>query len=226
MKNDRNELFSLVADKYLVREYVARKTNKVKIPKLYYQTQDPTTIPFGELPMNYVVKANHGQGWNILVNDGFDFLGFHFYRGIGGDGGWKPKVMIPQSKVQTVKDKVKALTERNLAYVSESIIISKLNSVLRGWGNYYRHVTASKTFRAIDHYVFERMVRWYRLKYQWSRKQVMMKRYTRDYGNRRLYAERDSSDGRKRIHLICLARDIKFKEYFHRNKDNPFLAIT
>ncbi|MBI4739375.1 group II intron reverse transcriptase/maturase, partial [Candidatus Woesearchaeota archaeon] len=56
------------------------------------------------------------------ANDGFDFLGFRFYRGIGGDGKWKPKTMIPQNKVQAFKDKVKTLTGHTC--MSESIIIS------------------------------------------------------------------------------------------------------
>ena len=158
------------------------------------------------------------------VNDGFEFLGFRFYRGVAGDGGWKHKTAIPQNKVRAVKDKVKALTESNRIYMNESAVISNINRVLRGWGNYYRHVPASKTFNAIDHYVFNRVVRWYRLKYKWTWRQVIKRRYICAGRDKRLFAEWDGPEGRKRVHLLCLVRDVRFSKYFHRKKDNPFLA--
>ena len=36
---------------------------------LLYVTNDPTDIPFDNLPNNYVVKANHGSGMNLIVDD-------------------------------------------------------------------------------------------------------------------------------------------------------------
>jgi RNA-directed DNA polymerase len=38
-----------------------------------------------------------------------------------------------------------------------SVLIKKLNEVLRGWANYHRHVVASEVFSRIDTYVFERL---------------------------------------------------------------------
>ena len=36
-------------------------------------------------------------------------------------------------------------------------LIKKLNSTLRGWANYHRHVVASEAFKRIDTYVFEQL---------------------------------------------------------------------
>lgn len=71
---DRNPLLPIISDKYLVREYLKEylgdeEADRILIPLLYV-TDDPTTIPFDELPNEYVIKANHGSGTNIIVRDG------------------------------------------------------------------------------------------------------------------------------------------------------------
>lgn len=160
------------------------------------------------------------------VDDGFDFLGFRFFRGKDREGKWKPKTAVPDSKVAAVKEKIEALTERDHTYMDEAAVISQLNAVLRGWGNYYRCVPASETFRAVDHYAFWRMVRWYCHKYKWTRPQVLERRYTRDIGNRRLYAEWTGPKGRRQVDLFVLTMGIKHLEYFPRRIGNPFLPET
>jgi hypothetical protein len=64
---DRNPLFVRVQDKFAVREYAAERG--VATAELLHATDDPRTIPFSELPANYMIKATHGSGWNILCLD-------------------------------------------------------------------------------------------------------------------------------------------------------------
>jgi len=158
------------------------------------------------------------------VNKGFEFLGFRFHRGLDGGGKWKPKTAIPKAKVASIKAKIKALTEINRLHLHEGVVLTQINAVLRGWGNYYRCVPASKTFSAVDHYAFMRMLRWYHLKYRWSRKKVMMRKVTRTIGNRRLYADWIGRNGPVRSWMTILTRDIERREYFSRKKQNPFLT--
>jgi len=160
------------------------------------------------------------------TNDGFEFLGFRLQRGKDRSGKWKPKSYVPKPKVESVKEKIRMLTERNRTYLAESAVVTQLNAVLRGWGNYYRHLPCAKTFREVDHYAFHRLVRWYVHKYKWRRTEVMRKRYTNEVGNRRLYAEWESRSGRHRVMLFVLTRDIRREEYYHRKKSNPFLMET
>ena len=72
--HDRNPLLTRTADKYSVRSYVKevlgeKEGEKILIPLLYV-TDKPKTIPFEKLPKDFVIKANHGSGWNIIVRNG------------------------------------------------------------------------------------------------------------------------------------------------------------
>jgi len=76
--HDRNPLLPIVADKYRVRDYLRKvlgknEAEKILIPLLFV-TDRPETIPFDKLPGEYIIKANHGSGWNIIVekNSGID----------------------------------------------------------------------------------------------------------------------------------------------------------
>lgn len=60
---------TLLADKYLVREWIKEKIGeKYLIPLLgvYDKFED---INFDKLPNQFVIKCNHGSGWNIIVKD-------------------------------------------------------------------------------------------------------------------------------------------------------------
>jgi len=68
---DRNPLLPVVADKYQVRDYLRRvlgteEAEEILIPLLYV-TNKPETIPFDDLPEEYIIKANHGSRTNIIV---------------------------------------------------------------------------------------------------------------------------------------------------------------
>lgn len=65
--HDTNELKGKCADKILLHEYSKIKIGKDicnKILKIYKNTQQ---IDFNELPNNFVIKTNHGSGFNIIV---------------------------------------------------------------------------------------------------------------------------------------------------------------
>lgn len=60
---------SILADKYAVREWVAEKLgNEYLIPLIgvYERVED---IDFSKLPNKFVIKCNHGSGYNILIKD-------------------------------------------------------------------------------------------------------------------------------------------------------------
>jgi len=62
-------LASLVSDKWRVRQYVAERGPANILNEVYFTTDDPERIPFDDLPDQFVIKANHGSGWNIFVTD-------------------------------------------------------------------------------------------------------------------------------------------------------------
>lgn len=64
-----NDLYATVADKWACRDYVAEKVGTGILNEVYHVTDDPATIPFGDLPEKFVVKATHASGWNVVVED-------------------------------------------------------------------------------------------------------------------------------------------------------------
>lgn len=65
----QHPLASLVADKWRVREFVAERGLAHLLNEVYCATDNPEEIPFGDLPDRFVIKANHGSHWNIIVKD-------------------------------------------------------------------------------------------------------------------------------------------------------------
>ncbi|WP_285271172.1 ATP-grasp fold amidoligase family protein [Halobacterium salinarum] len=64
-----DEVFVKVSDKWLVRDYVARKVGSDILNEVYHVGQNPEDIPFDELPDSFVLKGNHGSGFNRIVED-------------------------------------------------------------------------------------------------------------------------------------------------------------
>lgn len=69
MLYDRNPIFPVIMDKLLVRDYVAKNAGNEHLIPLLWSGEDPEDIPFAELPQKFVIKTNHGCGYNILVRD-------------------------------------------------------------------------------------------------------------------------------------------------------------
>jgi hypothetical protein len=63
------DLFVRVSDKYTVRKYVKDKLGDQILNELYYVTDEPSDIPVESLPDEFVIKATHGSGWNIIVKN-------------------------------------------------------------------------------------------------------------------------------------------------------------
>ena len=71
--HDRNPLLPIVADKFLVRDYVKDKlgdefSQQFLIP-LICHCEKPEEIPFKSLPEQYIIKTNHASNQNIIVRD-------------------------------------------------------------------------------------------------------------------------------------------------------------
>jgi hypothetical protein len=66
---DRRRVLTQLADKAAVRSYVEARLGPQILPRLYYLTTRPETIPFEELPERFVVKPTHGSGWVQIVAD-------------------------------------------------------------------------------------------------------------------------------------------------------------
>ena len=64
-----NELVIRCADKYLVREYLKEKKLSKYLVKLIGDWDSPDDIDFEKLPNRFVLKCNHGCGYNVICSD-------------------------------------------------------------------------------------------------------------------------------------------------------------
>ena len=67
--NSDTSLWTLCADKYRMREYVAQCGLEEYLPKLYGHWDNPDDIDFSQLPNEFVLKANNGCGTVKIVRD-------------------------------------------------------------------------------------------------------------------------------------------------------------
>ena len=67
--NSDTSLWTLCADKYRMREYVAQCGMTDYLPKLYGHWENPEDIDFLLLPNEFVLKANNGCGTVKIVRD-------------------------------------------------------------------------------------------------------------------------------------------------------------
>ncbi len=96
-------------------------------------------------------RVGHGR------TEPFTFLGYTFgpmhYR---KDGHWYLGAAPAKKAVQRVKGRIRQiLRPSNQAPWAE--VVADLNSVLRGWAHYFSYGTRLMAYRAVDHYVYERV---------------------------------------------------------------------
>jgi RNA-directed DNA polymerase len=97
------------------------------------------------------------------IDEGLDFLGFRIQRrSWRGQPGKRAVYTYPSKKaLASVMDKVRRLTHRERHRTLEDLL-RRLNPVLRGWCNYFRHGASSQTFGYVDHFTWWRVVGWMR----------------------------------------------------------------
>lgn len=89
------------------------------------------------------------------VNDGFVFLSQNTRRYP------KDKLLIKPSKgsVKEFKYKVRQVVFQNLGAKPHELIY-QLNSILRGWSNYHKHIVSKEIFKEIDYYLWYLLGKW------------------------------------------------------------------
>ena len=96
--------------------------------------------------------------------EGFVFLGctVRKRRSIQRKPGWHFMHRWPSPKaMKRIQKRVHELTDASRSGTRDvKELITSLNPVLRGWGNYFRSGTADREFAKVDEYVFQRLCRW------------------------------------------------------------------
>src|SRR5271166_1731549 len=96
-----------------------------------------------------------------LPEETFDFLGYTFGRHYSPKTGGSYIGPKPSGKkVSSLCAEISELTRRASTGLSETEQVSRLNRKLRGWSNYFRLGTISRSYRKIDFHVQTRLRRW------------------------------------------------------------------
>src|SRR5262249_33351376 len=98
------------------------------------------------------------------------------------------------------------------------------NRIIRGWGNYYRHVSFSHNSRELDFWINQRVLIWLRNKHQrrsvgWLLDHYKVREVSPGH-NRWNFAAKDASG--KNIFIAKLS-DKPLTSYLHKKLDNPYL---
>ncbi|MFC7247101.1 group II intron maturase-specific domain-containing protein [Catellatospora aurea] len=103
----------------------------------------------------------------VHMSDGFDFLGFHIqWRRKRGTNQWYVYTFIADRPLKSVKAKIRALTHRT-SQANMGTTLTRINQILRGWVNYFRHAVCSHTLDHLRHFANWRVIRWLRKLHRW-----------------------------------------------------------
>ena len=100
------------------------------------------------------------------IDEGFDFLGRHIQRHTKR-GTKRQHVYTYPSKdaLASIKDKVRAGTQRTSTNQSLADLRDRLNPALRGWTTHFRHDVSKANFSYLSAFLWKRTVRWLRKKH-------------------------------------------------------------
>jgi RNA-directed DNA polymerase len=102
------------------------------------------------------------------MSEGFDFLGFHIqWRRKRGSTKWYVYTFIADRPVRSVKAKIRALTGRTSQQDLGTVLI-RLNQIMRGWANYFKHAVAKHTFKALENFAWRRVIRMLMQRHHWK----------------------------------------------------------
>ena len=109
------------------------------------------------------LELNEDKSVTTTAQSGFDFLGFHFIRKISNYWNREVTYIYPtRNSVERFREKVAATVPKNLAHFKGmDVAVRQLNSLIRGWYNYYKHTNASQIFKRLQKYIEWKVVRYY-----------------------------------------------------------------
>ncbi|HWE89922.1 MAG TPA: group II intron reverse transcriptase/maturase [Pseudonocardiaceae bacterium] len=113
----------------------------------------------------------------VHIDEGFDFLGFHIQRHTQKGSNRKLIYSYPSKKSQqAIRRKVKTVTKR-ITHQSLSELLRQLNSMTRGWSQYFRHGSSSAAYHSLQNYLWWRIWRWLNNKHPRTSKRWIIRHY-------------------------------------------------
>jgi RNA-directed DNA polymerase len=161
------------------------------------------------------------------LTDGIDFLGFHIQLMFPSDNKPWLKVTPTKANLKRFKAKIKALTKRGTTFATPEMKFKSLNRIIRGWGNYYRHVSFKHDARELDFWINQRVLIWLKNRHQGKGVRRILRQYKRrevtGRYNRWNFGAEDSQSNQT-VYIAKLA-DIPLTRYLRKKPSNPYLTV-
>ncbi|OLS20711.1 MAG: Group II intron-encoded protein LtrA [Candidatus Heimdallarchaeota archaeon LC_3] len=119
----------------------------------------------------------------VQRREGFNFLGITI-RLYETKNSRRLRATPQKWKVNNFLRYIKAIIQSSISHTTDNFI-DKLNPVIRGWTNYYRHVSSSKTFNKVSYQLFRMLWRWIYRRHPTKSAQWRKDRYYRQVGTRK-----------------------------------------
>lgn len=152
------------------------------------------------------------------ISNGFDFLGFNIRK-------YNGKLLIKPSNKSQKKfiNKLHEVIFGNKA-ASQRLLIDRLNPIITGWGNYFRHAVSKEVFAKIDHLLVELLKRWaFRRHPNKSKGWVIKKYFTSDNNRKWVFKDTLTGDEVTKVFILKRLSDIPIVRHVKIKSDaNPF----
>lgn len=117
----------------------------------------------------------------VHIDEGFDFLGFTIRRRRKRGTGQRQVYTYPSKKaLRALKTVMRRLTTRS-STTPPWLVLHRLNAVLRGWANYFRHGVSKRTYSYLDSFAWRRVTRWLRKRHHGLSWKVFNRRFMRGW---------------------------------------------
>jgi RNA-directed DNA polymerase len=157
----------------------------------------------------------------VHLSEGFDFLGFNIRRYPNR------KLLIKPSKAAIGRLRERLASElRTLRGGNAMAVIAALNPIIRGWAAYYRTVVSTRTFTALDDYLWKLTYKWATWRHADKPERWIVGRYfgkfNRFRNDRWVFGDRDSGACLVKFSWTGIARHVPVKG--RASPDDPALA--
>lgn len=121
----------------------------------------------------------------VHIDDGFDFLGFHIQRKPKRGAGGKRFVYTWPSRKATANARAKIRALTTLSQPSLEVLLRRVNAVMQGWANYFKHAASSRVFQHLRHFTWWRVIRWIRKRHKGLNWKELRRRFITTHRNDR-----------------------------------------
>ncbi len=153
------------------------------------------------------------------IEDGFDFLGQNIRKYSG-----KLLIKPASENVKYFLRKVRKIVKANKQMKAGDLIV-QLNSRIRGWANYHRHIVSKLTFSKVDNAIFKVIWQWARRRHRGKTRRWVKEKYFKHIGNRDwiFFGKIKNFDGQiKEVQLVFAAKTPIKRHIKIRGKANPY----